>query len=543
MPSENPFSESFPEERKHVAYQPPTQPGGSQMIKVLIAIGVVGVLCCGGLMTLTYWGFQQVVTADTGIELPLRKVGAFAEDARKFNEALDTLPDESQFAPAVRKLVDETVSAINRGDALPFDRDMFIEAAVASHVAGGSLGFVERVSLRNSLQKYEPVPTYEVEYYRILNVRLDDNRHLGCVDLLIYSEDSQAESQQWFLVKRDSGWKFYDWQRLEYGRRMSDEYAAFVMGSERISSGFDDAMTKLNEATDQWNSGNEDQARRTMKACEEIRMLPADRNEGFLQMVYVWMSFGDYGEALRVAKRVESPDNMWGVWPIIGSCHLYLENYDDALDAATRAQQQSPNHPNVNELFASVYSFLDRYDEAAAAAAEALRICKQDEAGWRDVVDYGRTEDLPLLLDLLRHDDAASGWPKLLDRADASTEWATALLEQIHQRDDLPPGVIELAQGSLAWSKNDNDAASHFYLQGLKLATDELLKARATEDHIAARLQDDRFEDLFNESDNLDAVLAILVERAYDDEFYGDEKELIEAVQTNESVKRSPWAS
>ncbi|MBC8350958.1 MAG: hypothetical protein H8E66_03170 [Planctomycetes bacterium] len=543
MPSENPFSESFPEERKHETFQPLSQTSGQQLLKVLMAIGIAAVLCCGGLMTLAYWGIQRVVTPDTGLELPIRRESAFATDARKFNEALETLPNESEFPPAVRKLVDETVAALNAGEELPFDRDMFIEATVASHLSGGSLGFVERMSLRNWLQLYEPVPTNAIAHYRILNVRLDSNRRLGCVDLLVYFEDQQAESQQWFLVKRDDGWKFYDWQQLEYGRRMSDEYAAYVLGSELISTGFDDAMKKLNEASNEWDNGNQDRARRLVKACEDMRMLPEDRDEGSLQIVYMWMSFGDYGEAIRVAKRIKSPDKMWGVWPIVGACHLYQENYDEALVAAQRAQTQSPNHPNVHSLFASIYSYQERYNEAANASVQAMKLCPQDNQLWNDIVDYGRTEDLPLLLDLLRHDDEVSGWPVLLSEADSSTTWATALLEEIGQRDDIPPGVVDLAQGSLAWSKSEFDAAAEFYLKGKELATDALVKTRATNDYLWARLQEDKFDELFDESDDLNATLIALVERAYDDEMYGDPMTLLESLQKHEAVNRSPWAA
>lgn len=544
MPSQNPFSEQFADQGPSHPPTPhlPPAPSGGKVLKVLALVALAVCFICGGFATLGYLGVKRLVSPQTDVDLPTVR-NTFAEDSRKFNESLAQLTAGAPLDPEVTRLVNRAVSALNAGEDLPFSRDMFMEAVAASPLSGGSLNVLERLSLQNSLRAYEPVPTSNVTYHRILQVRVEPSGRLGVVDLVCYSEHLQAESQQWFIVKEDGRWRFYDWQCLEYGRRSSDEYAAFAKGSTLLSMGFDNMMTKLNDASAKWNAGDEKAARRILKSCENTPMLAEDREEALLHLAHMWTSFNDFDEALRVAKRIRSPDQMWGVWPVLGVCHVFNGDYEHALVAAERARKLSPDHPNVHSLLFAIYSNLGRDSEAAAAALRALSVCPQDTTLLRDVIDYGRPENIPPLLDILVENRLEDAWASLLNQADSATEWAAALVEQAENRDDVPAGFAELARGSLAWSQEDYDAAAEFYWQGRQKAKADYLKARALDDYLWARLEADRFDELFRDVGDSEEVMATLVEWAYDDSFYGDETKLLEALENHAAARESPWGT
>ncbi len=540
MQRDNPFNENTSQEQPYEATLVDTT-SDHRLLKVLATVAFFGFFSCCGIGTLLYWGLQGTLGTNSAIKLPTRTISTFDDDARQFNNSLEALPDPATIPIEVRRLVDKTVAAINTEKALPFNRKMFAQAVAASRLSGGSLGTIERITIRRSLDEYEPPPTSDIVHHRILNVRIDEDERLGTIDLITYEEDEQVESHQWFIVKQQDAWEFYDWQRLEYGRRCSDEYAAYVHGSERISSGFDDAMARLHDVVKEWNADNQDEAFRLLKSCEMIPMLPEDHDEAMLQFAYMWQAFDEYEEAIRVAKRIKSPDKLWGAWPIIAVSYVYIDNYDEAMKATLRAQKQSPNHPNVQSLLSTLYAEQEELEASGVAATNALTVCTKDQSLWRTVARNGRSQDISLLLDIISNTAVDYGWQYLLSEADGATEWAEAFIQQLTSRSDVPAGVLELAQGSFAWSKGNYGEAGDLYFQARSKVTADNLKERAKADHVAARIEEHRYSDLFDESKEINATVSYLVELAFDDDLYVDEAKLLESLQNHREASSDPW--
>ncbi len=524
------------------ASSPPPQGGGGQTVLVVLAIiGAVGLAVCCGMGSLVYFSLQAVNNGPVVAELPARQ-NAFAEDAARFNRALAQLQDDPCDDAGICEFVRRSAAAGNRGDAIPFSRSMFLEATAKSHHTGGRLPISDRMLLSSWLEDSEPQPDTE-DFYRILNIDTDASGDLASVDLLFYSADNQCESYQWFLVREAGDWKVYDWQRMEYGRRMSDEYAGYVKSISPDAEGYDEVIAKLGNAQQLWDEGESETAKNILLACERTPMLPGDLPVAQLRIAYMWLAWSDNEQAIRVLESVQAPDQRWGVWPVLSMAYLHTGDYEKALELVERARQQSPEHPNVYWLLSEIYDGLERTDEAADAALQAFVICPQDITLLNGVVYYERAQDLPVLLKVLLESPSEAGWSRVLNQASYSATWATALVEQLALHDDVPLGAAEIAAGNLAWSQQDYDTAAKHFAAAKEVAEQAFLAELASRDYLYARMEEDRFAEMLAESDDVDATLLQLVRLTYDDEFYGDETKLLEAIEQQPALADNIWAT
>ncbi|WP_442505617.1 tetratricopeptide repeat protein [Novipirellula sp. SH528] len=544
MSQSNPFSEQYPHPQSHPA------PTSTKRVLIIVAIIMAGIaLFCAGIGTIAFVAMQRIARPAPEVELAPRE-DSFARDTADFNRSLDRLLDEKQsqstpsIDPAIQQFIDDSSDKLENGDDVRFSLTLFIEAVAMSDHSGGSLSIMDRLALRTWLAEYQPNPDGISGELRVLDVRLDSTGKLAVVDLLAYSDSDQAESLQWFLVHEGGQWKFYDWQRLEFGRRLSDEYASYLHGESPLDEGYDNALTELSEAEIAWYEGEPDRAKQIIRAAEAKPMLPQDRPVLQLQAAYTWMRLEQYDEAVRVLKAVENPDSLWGVWPSLAVCYYNLEEHKLALQAANNAQKQSPNHPNGFWIASLIYDELDQNDKASDAAIKALRICPLDSVIFYNAITQGRPQDVPQLVDIIAENDEEYQWTQLLSQTfRESSEFPKAVVDELKQRDDLPAGLLEIALGNLAWSSDQFDEAAGHFLKSQSVAELEYIKTIATENHLDVRLQDDDFEKLFAESPPGDSLLRSLVLRAYDDSLYCDLEKLLAALQSHTSASENGWSN
>ncbi|GAA5510346.1 tetratricopeptide repeat protein [Novipirellula caenicola] len=542
MSQSNPFSEQYP------AHQPdPASPSTKRVLIIVAIIMAAMALFCAGLGTIAYVAMQRMARPATEVELAARE-DAFQQDAVDFNRSLDRLLDEKQtqstssIDPAIEDFVNASNARLENGDDVPFSLTMFIEAVAMSNESGGSLSIIDRLALRNWLTQFQPNPDAISGEVRILDVRIDSTGKLAVVDLMGYSDDDQVESLQWFLVYENGKWKFYDWQRLEFGRRLSDEYASYLHGDPPLDEGYDNALAELSEAEIAWYDDDLERAKQIIRKAEMMPMLPQDRPVLRLQAAYTWMRLEQYDEAVRVLKSIESPNSMWGVWPSLAVCYYNLAEYDLALQAVNQAQKQSPNHPNGFWIGSLIYDELDQNEKASVAAIQALRVCPLDSVIFYNAIAQARPQDVAKIIDIIAEHDEQYQWTQLLSQTfRKSSELPQAIVDELKGRSDVPSGLLEIALGNLAWSHDQLDAAAAHFLAGKKNAESDYLKTIATENHLDVRLENDDFDQLFAESPPDDDLLRSLVLRAYDDSLYCDLDKLLSALKSDSPLSHNGW--
>ncbi|EMI15523.1 hypothetical protein RMSM_07541 [Rhodopirellula maiorica SM1] len=542
MSQSNPFSEQYPATQSH--------PASTSTKRVLIIVAIIMAamaLFCAGLGTIAFVAMQRIARPAPEVELAERE-NAFQQDAVDFNRSLDRVFDEKQsqsaasIDPAIAAFIDASNVKLENGDDVPFSLTLFIEAVAMSDESGGSLSIIDRLALRNWLSQFQPNPDSVSGELRILDVRVDSTGKLAVVDLMGYSDSDQAESLQWFLVHENGQWKFYDWQRLEFGRRLSDEYASYLHGETPLDEGYDTALAELNEAEIAWHDDELDRAKQIIRSAETKPMLPQDRPVLRLQAAYTWMRIEQYDEAVRVLKSIEHPNAMWGVWPSLAVCYYNLAQYDRALEAVNQSQIQSPNHPNGFWIASLIYDELEQNDKASVAAIKALRICPLDSAVFYNAIAQARPQDIPKIIDIIVENDEQYQWTQLLSQTfRKSSELPTAIVGELKQRAELPTGMLEIALGNLAWSNDELDEAANHFLKSQQTAELDFIKSIATENHLDVRLEDDAFDKLFAESPSDETLIRSLVMRAYDDSLYCDPDELRAALQSNAPAQQNGW--
>ena len=204
---------------------------GKRIVFVILGfLGLCGLLCCGvfGAGYLLFQRYQAANRSGTvNIELP-RRYDAFAHDAKTFNASiqrrLQTLNQSVTCSdPSLTEFIDATMVLLKNGQPARFHVATFLKSIDKSESANGSVPLLTRLILSRGLGAGETLSPSVDDHYELLEVRLAPDGMLAEVDLLVYSSDNLTTSQQWYVVKADSGWHLYDWQRLEFGRRLADE--------------------------------------------------------------------------------------------------------------------------------------------------------------------------------------------------------------------------------------------------------------------------------------------------------------------------------
>ncbi|QDT11083.1 hypothetical protein K239x_30770 [Planctomycetes bacterium K23_9] len=499
-------------------------------------------LFCGGFAGLAFVGLRQMAGKRTELELPERRDDSFGSDAALFNLSLQTPDDGSDDNAELQTFVTAVLDDSQNGIEVPLNIELFIEAIGESRFNTEPLGMLDRFTLRTWLKEFAPVPTGADEHYRIVKMRQGSDSSFATVDILSYSDESQATTVQWFLAKDGDKWSVYDWQHLEYGFRTSDQYAAHLRGSDAKTEAYNDALQLIEDAYAAWENDEPELARSTLGRVTTMRLLPCDRANLLMDVAYYHMSFDDFGEALRVLKLVPNPEKRWGVWPSVAVCHYSLGQNEKAMVAIRKAERQSPNHPNVHAVLCHIHSAMGDHDLAADAAVKALAETPKDSATFSTVVQYARPKDLPSLMRIAVRENDERLWRQLLNGSVYNQEWTTALLSNVEQTQGTPVGIEEYLAGHIAWASEEYDSAAEAYLSAKQSADEDYLVDQAARWHLNARVEGESYQQLFAETSNASQVIQELVDLAFDDELYSDPDALLAAVEANPQINKIPWA-
>ncbi len=335
---------------------------------VLAFFGCLTLLMCGGVVALVYFAANKNNVAD----LPVRR-GGFQDDAIRFNASLSkkakelstnsppvtsAVPSENatesqtsdntssgedvQPVKDVRSWVEETVTKSSTGEAPSLNKRVFL-AAVNQRLNPRKKNWLNSLLIEQIFSQADPSPETEGTGI-VLDVQRDGR--FARADLLFQSYTGDSLSIQWFLILEDAKWTIYDWQRMEYGRRASDEYANYFENIESQDvEGYDLAIAKLGSAVAK--SEDRNAALREIREAEAIKVLPRDRHVTLLRTAWSYQELDSHADALRCLNSISDKNASWGVWQTIYESYRAQGKDEDAAKALEEAIRQSPSHPNM----------------------------------------------------------------------------------------------------------------------------------------------------------------------------------------------------
>ncbi len=536
MSSDDPLSANFDVHGR----EEPQKTTGHPILMAFVIVGALCFFCCGGVGVLMLVAVNSV-TGEAEVALELR--GDELPTAQfEFNQALKNPCVKPCGSPELVSTAKQMLEDYRNGTVAQFDFPMFLEAVAASKYGNGQIGRRHRLMVQASIAAAHPELNWTHDKDRILAVYEDPDGKLASMDVLLYSTDSLTDSYRFYFVKKEEGWKLYDWLLFEEGRRVSDEYASFMTGVSPQAEGFDTALNRAARGYETWQEGEAERGERLMRSAERIPMLKFDAPVAKLHFAYNWMAMNRYDEAARVLETIKRRDRLWGVWTSLGSCYINQGDYQRALHAAKEAAKISPDHPNVQWVFNRAYDGLANDAQAADAAIKLLRILPDDSSSISHVMNQERVEDVPELIDSIVACEEDYLWRNLAYQSYMSPEWLAAVVAEMKQRSDVPEGGVEVFEGRSSDEDEDVEkAAERFIAAREKAIPDGIMHGLAIEFLRDLRYENGQFQTLFDEVDDLDELLKDTFMEAIDDDFYGDIEKLADALQTHDKASKNFW--
>ncbi|MEM9587968.1 MAG: tetratricopeptide repeat protein, partial [Planctomycetota bacterium] len=540
------------------SYHPP-QRSSTSVLTVLAVIGCGLLAICGGGLALMYVAVSRI--ANGGPEaVAVPESREFVEDEARFNASLKriALPqsDDSRenqstardFSSAEQSFYDwlvETIESSESEEDVPFDRIGFI-AAIDKSRFDAQLDLFDKLALRRDLQLYYPAPELE-EQFNILDVRIAGDGQTAEADLIFYADYSDAYSYQWFCSKTETGWNVYDWQRMEYGRRMSDEWAGYMRYQEQSRAmGYDDAMGLVGEAIDVMEE-DEEEAARLIARAESTRMLDTDWPVAALRIAWGYQHLGRDDEAIRVLEKLPEHQRTWGVWYSLSMSYANQDQPDLALAAAKQFEKRSPHHPELHYLMAVLLEAKDTGEDSATRIDRMMqraRVMPLDVFARDELLENAPEELKSELLDLLTRSRApAEIWVGLIFEAWWDPTLTETLLRSADQVDQRVSGFKRLLEGLQHVHVGEYAVAANQFHQVIDTTDSAAIKDQATELYRRAQIDAGQFADWLRKATDVQEELQYLAQSVFEDEFEGDADKLrIAILDLPPDWQESLWA-
>ena len=524
------------------------------MGKIIAIVSFCLLLACGGLATLAVIGVKRWSSNDAIVALEKRKT-IYEDDAQEFNASLRSLMEEplnpSPWAdnPAhhsIVQFVDDSIAKIRIVEDVPFNQEMFVEAIDASRESWQGLNLLDRIVLSRSFAEYVPIPSQSLAFHRIIGIRMGKKQRTAVADIIHYSYGTEMISERWFLVRNLDAtiseqeishtafevdqWQIYDSVDLDFGRRQSDQYGAFLRGSETLSAGFYDAIELINEAQVQFGEGQAAEAIAILEKAENTPMLLQDRDSVHLYAARIYVQFGEPKLAIICLGRIRKPNEMWGVWATLADCQLELRNLDAAQKALKNAEHQSPNHPHTTLLQANIAQRLDQAERAAEGFRKTMMALPENTGYTDQLMAFDRPQDASLLVEManLEMDPGnANRWVSMANECYSSPAFALLLTAAIQDKPDSPAGIEALLRANAAWGADKDEKAAKLFLQSRDEAEIDAIRQMSVQDHQNLRISNSQYTALFAETDDPERIIASVADWALEEDLHDEKGELL----------------
>ena len=454
----------------------------------------------------------------------------FESDEIEFKVAIQGKLQDSSSDNEIAAWIDEQLDQTSELDdtvEIPHDIKKFMNAVYSSPYAEG-LGLMERTSLRMSLTEAFPYPDILAEH-TLLSVEYadgDTNSEYVTANLFFYDDSSQAFSIRWFLHKDRSGWKLYDWQRMEYGRRTSDEWAcyfSYLNASE--AQGYDNAMLELGQIVTEYDDGEVtiEQATERVRQVLRRKVLQADESLRDLRAAWTYEAIGQYEESLKVLDQIDDPKMRWGVLATKAFTLHHLGRYDESISVGETLLAEVPDHPNAHEILGVALDELGRREESFEHYMKFLTLCPDSSLNFSRLLNAAGAEDFKHVMEVaVASDQLTSRLLAILSRRFHNTWADTRMFDEWSEPQADFPGVPESFWALLAASENldvEADEALDLVLANLAKNQGDELSEFADQELASRYRMQKRYQELITHvgaSTLIDESLASIYYDGYD---------------------------
>ena len=312
-------------------------------------------------------GFRQ---PDVGVPpATLKSIQRFFEEASRHR-------DKESFSPEVLELIDgpRSLKEIERSaNCVRLGRDDRINLEV--------MPFADNPLAQSGLPP------------RIVHVELRENRR----EAVIWGYSANGVPSRWWLSRSREGWKLFDWEDSETGRRETEELAIEQTLVHRREFAWD-FFVELANASDAVSSSPYDaEALARLEAIDVGELDERVFDDGVMRVAFAHYYRHDYQRCLEYCDLVKRPGIRPDVERLRCFCLEQLERWEEAIQSAERYERLLGPTPAVLLVQARVLNRLSRRAEAEQVWRRLLAATPADvEAltGWAESLPDERQQEL-----------------------------------------------------------------------------------------------------------------------------------------------------
>ncbi len=278
-------------------------------------------------------------------------------------------------------------------------------------------------------------------------------------------ENDWIVEMRWWLVKKGTSWRIFDWESLQVGNRFSRRHAAYYAEIAGIHD-HDAAKTAILNADRAAEEGRLADAARELREAASVTVPPFFQAEHRLDVAFGWaragLSLYEHREyrAASPQELQQSPGLLLG-WAM--SEHV-IGNYEKCLELIEQYELAVGGGPNVDRTRGDALYALGRFEEAADCYVRLLPYADDDLMLLSDLarrLPANRIESVIKAIE--RHADPTTMALSIATTVSDRPKSLAALEKSLATR-DFDSGVLDLIRGDRLRAEDSIDEAAVAYL-------------------------------------------------------------------------------
>jgi hypothetical protein len=284
--------------------------------------------------------------------------------------------DKDKDSPVVRRLIDgeRALEQIERSpNCVKLSRD-------------------DRTSLQEMPFPYNPFEQAGLPP-RIVHVDLKQNRR----EAVVWGYSPDGVPMRWWLIRAVEGWKLFDWEDSETGRRETEEIAIKYCMFYRREAAWDFFVALANESDGVCNNPYDADALRRLEAINVTALDERVFDDGVMRAAFAYYHRRNYRRCLELCDLVKRPRIRPDVERLRSFCLQQLERWEEAAQSAQHYEELLGPTPVVLAVRARALARLSRRAEAEGVWRRVLSVSPTDLealAGWAEALPEDRKHEL-----------------------------------------------------------------------------------------------------------------------------------------------------
>jgi hypothetical protein len=463
----------------------PKSRGAWFIVGLLFGVGALLVASCAGMVGLFYVAFKKPIDQARAqfrqVEMPPVEIETAADRQADLQRGFGgALPADAATLAQLKGLFDKMIRAAQADDSERFrslvDARQFMEEVKKTGRVKDLIVRDQVAYISDYQNRWISIPGHW-DRYRIVNVRpLAGGRFVAYVYCGSGSDAFWTQAMRFWVIRAGRNWKFYDWEHLHIGTRLSFEAAVYNQYSDNDPRLVDHlkATDEITDADRLFDEGKLSAAAATLASAERRTRIPELADHQLIMLALAWHRQGRTYECVRCARQIASPLAAPGGLYLRSLICLNRQLPRRALNLAEQYVAAVGGSPSVHRLMAQART---RLGEHRAAVED-----------WKNVLSFN-PDDPTALAGIARLLDATGGRElvELLQNSSQPAAQAATLLEQIIYAADraVAQELVDLivtaepdsaraafAQGLVRAAARDHAGAAGFYQSAFERTSD-----------------------------------------------------------------------